>query len=59
MLFIFFLDALGGIRRFLSASMLCVWIDPQTYAVMVLSGFIAQPCYLISIIRGLYLSWLI
>lgn len=56
MFLIYFLMILGGICRFLSVSMLRVWIDPQTYVMMVLSRFIAQPYNLISIIGGLYLS---
>ena len=44
--------SLGGISRFLSGPMFCVWIDMWTFAVMVMSGFIAQPCLLIAVIRG-------
>ena len=44
---------LGGICRVLSASTLCVWIDPRTCVVMVMSGFTVQPCFLIAVTKGL------
>ena len=59
MFFIVFLISLGGMCKFYSSLMLCVCMEPRTPAVMTMSGFIFQPCALIAVIRGLYLSCLV
>ena len=51
-----FFISFGGMCRFCSCSMLCVWMVPRTPAVMVMRGLTCQPCILIAAMRGLYLS---
>ena len=44
--------SLGGICRFLSGPMLCVWIDMWTFCGNGYEWFTAQPCILITVIKG-------
>lgn len=39
-----FLMSLGGMCKFFSISMLCVWINPQIPTVLIMSGLIIHPC---------------